>query len=166
MNFAFPALFIFLLALPGILLRMGYRKGLNGAWKNPFIIQSLPDEIAWSSVIAGILHIFWVCIWTKLKGKVDYQSAFALLVAPTNGLLPQAVVNTSKYAGDIVIYFSTLVLFSYLFGVICHCIVRSRGLDHRFKIFRFDNPWFYCLSGEFISPLPPENLIGKENLTE
>ncbi len=135
---------------------MGYRKGLNGAWKNPFIIQSLPDEIAWSSVIAGILHIIWVCMWTRLKGKVDYQSAIALLVAPSNGLLAEAIKSTSENAGEVVIYFSTLILVSYLLGVICHWIIRKRGLDHRFKVFRFDNPWFYCLSGEFISPLPPE----------
>jgi hypothetical protein len=42
LDFAFPALFIFMLSLPGILLRYGYKKGPNG-WKNPFIIHSLSD---------------------------------------------------------------------------------------------------------------------------
>ncbi|MFM9089293.1 MAG: hypothetical protein ACKOPT_14365 [Cyanobium sp.] len=159
MNFAFPALLIFLLALPGILLRMGYRKGVNGAWKNPFVIQSLGDEIAWSSIFAGVLHILWVRGWNHFKGPVDFASAMSLLVATNGGLVKDAIEKTSRGAGDVVLYFSTLVVFAYSVGVGAHWLVRSRGLDHRFKMLRFDNPWFYCLSGEFISSLPPESWI-------
>ena len=47
MNFAFPTLFILLLVLPGILLRLGYFRGLDldGVWKTPFTIQSIGDEV-------------------------------------------------------------------------------------------------------------------------
>jgi hypothetical protein len=40
-----------LLVLPGILIRLGYFRGLDldGVWKTPFMIQFIGDEIAWSS---------------------------------------------------------------------------------------------------------------------
>ncbi|MEB3334801.1 MAG: hypothetical protein VKP70_07430 [Cyanobacteriota bacterium] len=84
-----------------------------------------------------------------------------LLVAPTgNGggdLLKNAIFQTTQDAGDVCLYFSSLVVFAYCLGLGAHWFVRRNGLDLRFKPLQFDNPWFYILSGEFISPLPPEN---------
>lgn len=165
MNFAFPALFILLLVLPGILLRLGYFRGLDldGAWKTPFTIQSLGDEIAWSSVFAGALHILWVLGWSHFKRPVNLANALTLLVAPTgnNGgdLVKTAIQETAHGASEVCLYFSTLVVFASALGLGAHWFVRSNGLDLRFKPLRFDNPWFYTLSGEFISPLPPESWL-------
>lgn len=163
MNFAFPALFILLLVLPGILLRLGYFRGLDldGVWKTPFTIQTLGDEIAWSSVFAGALHILWVYGWSQFKRPVNLSNALTLLVAPTGNtggdLVKTAIQQTAHGAGEVCLYFSSLVVFAYSLGLGAHWFVRRNGLDLRFKTLRFDNPWFYTLSGEFISPLPPES---------
>ncbi len=163
MNFAFPALFILLLILPGILLRLGYFRGLelDGGWKTPFTIQSLGDEIAWSSVFSGALHVVWVYGWIHFNRPLNLANAMTLLVAPTgNGggdLLKNAIFQTTQDAGEVCLYFSSFVVFAYCLGLGAHWFVRRNGLDLRFKPLQFDNPWFYILSGEFISPLPPEN---------
>ena len=148
MNLAFPALFIFMLSLPGILLRYGYKKGPNGAWKNPFIIQSLGDEIAWSVGLAAVLHIVWVGCWKHFQRPVNLRSALVLLVGTKDGMVETAVNNAANGAGEVGLYFFTQFVFAYLLGLIAHVFVRGHGLDHRFRVLRFDNPWFYLLSGE------------------
>ena len=50
MNIAFPALFIFALALPGILLRYSYFKW---AWGKRVVAKSIPEDIATSLIAAS-----------------------------------------------------------------------------------------------------------------
>lgn len=165
MNFAFPAFFILLLVLPGVLLRLGYYRGVNldGGWKPPFSVQTLGDEITWSSLFAGILHFLWVSAWCQAfhrSAKSVVENALILLVSPTgnngNNLVKQAIEQISQGAGEIFVYFFSLSMTAYALGLGSHWLVRHHGLDHRFSPLRFDHPWFYILSGELISPLPPE----------
>lgn len=155
MNFAFPALFIFLLTLPGILLRHGYKKGVNGGWKNPFFIQSLGDEIAWSVGLASVLHFAWIPIWRHFQRPVDLKSALGLLVAGKDDMVKAAVEKTANGLGEVALYFFSLCGIAYLLGLAAHGFVRGQGLDHRCRLFRFDNPWFYLLSGESLTPVLP-----------
>ena len=148
MNLAFPALLIILLTLPGILLRLGYRKGPNGAWKNPFIIQSLGDEIAWSIALAALLHAAWIWIWSNFIGSADVKSTLTLLMGAKDDLTAKAIDNVSQGGGYAAAYFLILYLAAYDLGILAHMLIRGLGLDHRCSWFRFDNPWFYLLSGE------------------
>jgi hypothetical protein len=157
-NLAFPALVIFLCALPGVLLRTGYRRGINGSWKNPFVIQSIADEVAWSIGFSIALHFLFIGTWSRLFGRVDLAPALALM-ASTNTkdeLVAKAIANTASHAAAVACYFLTIYLVSYSIGLIGHYIVRMNGLDHRYRVFRFDNPWFYLLSGESIDIIFPE----------
>jgi len=77
-------------------LRLGYRKGPNGAWKNPFIIQSLGDEIAWSIALAGLLHAGWISIWSNFIGSADVKSTLTLLMGAKDDLTAKAIDNASK----------------------------------------------------------------------
>lgn len=106
MSFAFPALFIFLMVLPGILLRYSYRKGPNGSWSNPFVIQSLGDVIAWSLGSAAILHWCWIAIWPRFFHKdVDLRSALTLMVGSPDDMVKEAVIATTAGIDDVVAYF-------------------------------------------------------------
>lgn len=59
MNLAFPALFILLLVLPGIILRYTYARG-PWRWESPTSITNLSDEIAYSVAFAVGLHLLWM----------------------------------------------------------------------------------------------------------
>lgn len=54
MNIAFQALVIFLLTLPGIVLRYGYRRGLSG--KAPQEAKQISEEIAYGVLFACLIH--------------------------------------------------------------------------------------------------------------
>jgi hypothetical protein len=56
MNFAFPAVLIFFLVLPGILIRYTYARGLF-KWNSPVNIRPITDEIAYSIVFAIAIHM-------------------------------------------------------------------------------------------------------------
>jgi hypothetical protein len=82
------------------------------------------------------------------------------LVSPTgnngNALIKRAIEQSAQGSGEIFSYFLSLSLAAYFLGIGSHWFVRHHGLDHRLAPLRFDHPWYYALSGEFISPLPPE----------
>ena len=156
MNLAFPALFIFLLTLPGLLFRIGYRRGPNGAWKHPFVIQSLGDEIAWSLGLAALFHAAAIWAWQHFRGPINLKYPLALLVSSKDGMVESAIERTASGADAVAVYFFLLGFGSYLFGLFAHFLVRSQGLDHRCRLFRYDNPWFYLLSGESLQAILPD----------
>jgi hypothetical protein len=155
-NLAFPAILIILLTLPGILLRLGYKKGPNGAWKNPFTIQSLGDEIAWSIALAALLHVAGIWIWSSFIGPADVKSTLTLLMGAKDDIATKAIDNVSQGGGYAATYFLILYLAAYSLGILAHMLVRGLGLDHRCSLFRFDNPWFYLLSGESLETIIKE----------
>lgn len=157
MNLAFPALFIFLLTLPGILFRIGYRRGPNGSWKHPFVIQSLGDEIAWSFGLAALFHVVGISAWQKFQGPIDLKYPLALLVSGKDAMVESAIERTAAGADEVALYFFSLGFAAYFLGLFAHSFVRSQGLDHRCRLFRYDNPWFYLLSGESLQAILPEN---------
>lgn len=156
MNLAFPALVIFLCALPGVLIRTGYRRGINGSWKNPFVIESIGDEVAWSIGFSIALHFLFISTWGRLFGRIDLAPALALMVSTKDELVAKAIKETASHSAEVASYFLAIFLISYCIGLAGHYIVRMNGLDHRYRAFRFDNPWFYLLSGESIDILFPE----------
>ena len=81
-----------------------------------------------------------------MKRPVNVGNALTLLVAPTgnNGgdLVKTAIQQTAHGAGEVYLYFSSLVIFAYSLGLSAHWFVRRNGLGLRFKPLRFDKPWF------------------------
>ncbi len=167
MNFAFPTIFILFLVLPGVLLRLGYYRGVNldvEKSRPPFSEPPLGDEIIWSALWAGILHFGWISAWCQAfhrSPKIVLKNALILLVSPPgsndNDLVNQAIEQSSQGAGEIFVYFLSLSMTAYALGLGSRWFVRHHGLDHLFAPLRFNSPWFYVLSGEFVSPLPPEH---------
>src|SRR3954467_10381407 len=87
MNIAFPALFVFLLALPGIILRYAYR---DWAWKIPVYRLPLGEEIAKSVVSAAVLHLLGCWIADYLWYRINFSDALTLLTGGF-GLPPETL---------------------------------------------------------------------------
>jgi len=156
MNIAFPALFVFLLALPGIILRYAYR---DWAWKIPVYRLPLGEEIAKSVVISAILHLFACWVAEGVGYRVNFSDVLALLTGgfglPAETLkLRLAAITAHPLA--VALYFLSLYSAAAVLGLIAHLVVRRYRLDHRFKPLRFDNFWHYALNAEV--PLFGENI--------
>ena len=155
MNIAFPALFVFLLALPGIILRYAYR---DWAWKIPVYRLPLGEEIAKSVVSAAVLHLGGCIVAEKIGYSVNFSDVLTLL---TGGFslppetLKQRLGAMTAHPLAVTSYFLSLYAAAAVLGLLTHYIVRQCRLDHRFRPLRFDNFWHYALNAEI--PLFAEN---------
>jgi hypothetical protein len=149
MNIAFPALFIFLFILPGILLRYSYRKGF---WHSPVQIHSLQEEFAQSILFAIIIQLFCIFITQHL---LNFDICFDSILVLLTGWPNISSESISKYIHSTIAlphaslgYMFVTNLGAYLTGLMMHSIVRYFRLDLRYDWLRFDNKWFYMFSGE------------------
>jgi len=151
-NFAFPALLAFLLILPGIILRFTYARGSWG-WASPTSLRRFSDELAYGVVFSIPLHVIWMRLVGALGYPPDVQAPLALLAGnfgPNNYLLVPTLQAVSQNYLGVAGYFISLYAVAAGLGYVGHRAVRRIGLDHKTKTFRFDNYWYYMLTGEVL----------------
>jgi hypothetical protein len=155
MNIAFPALLIFLLALPGIILRSSYREW---GWKFPVYRLPIGEEVARSLFYAAGLNLLWYGLAGLAGYRIVFKDVLILLTGGTGlppSLLGERLNAIVKFPGAIAAYFLGLYFVSAVFGFLGRKIVRGCRLDLRYKFLRFDNFWHYALNAEL--PLFFEN---------
>lgn len=147
MNIAFPALLIFLLFLPGFLLRSSFRK----TEKTQLDFKPLANITVVSVLMALFLHAVWGYCYYLLCGKaLDYQTVLTLMVGQRGELLELAVAKATVHSHEIFIYFSTLIVLSWFLGSAARsAIIRWRWDQHPRlgTLLKFDTPWFYLFKG-------------------
>jgi hypothetical protein len=151
MNLAFPALLIFVLVLPGVILRYTYARG-TWKWNSATSIQSLGDEVAYSVVIAGALHLLWTWVVSPI-GDVDLQSVLTLLAGTGSGTrddFQAAISSATDHPYMVSGYFLSLYITSACIGYGTHILVRKCHWDRKTRLLRFKNDWHYLLSGEIL----------------
>jgi hypothetical protein len=152
-NFAFPAVLIFCLLLPGIVYRFSYARG-SWSWANPTSLRSISDELAYSVIVAVGLHVLWLTLASKLGYPANYAALLTLLTGnfgPESRLLPVVIESIALNRVPIAIYFLSMYAGSAALGFVAHSMVRRLRFDHRFALLRFENPWFYLLTGEILA---------------
>ena len=153
MNVAFPALLIFVLVLPGIILRYTYTRGF-WRWLSPTSVGSLPDEIAYSVTFAIGLHLLWgpITAWFASL-EIDPHSILVLLIGSyghDDKFFEPAVTSVSEHPFAVVFYLLSLYLMAAGLGYGAHFLVRKYKLDRKTHILRFRNEWYYLLTGEVL----------------
>lgn len=143
MNLAFPALFVLLLLLPGILLSYSYRRGFFR--RSPITLGPIRDEIGRGIVWAVFVHVgalglsWW---WTEWAPKTDVILA---VFADTGAVSAKEAAKEFKAGLQslVVTIGAALVI-----GGALHGIVRFCQLDLRWERLRFNNEWHDLFSGE------------------
>jgi hypothetical protein len=152
MSFAFPALLAFLLVLPGIILRYSYARGPWG-WASPTSLRRVSEELAYGVAFALVLHAVWLTLVRALGFEPDVDSMFLLLVGnfgEGDRYLDRVLASVSAHYPAVAGYLVSLYGASAVAGNLGHRAVRRLKLDHRTKTFRFDNYWYYMLTGEVL----------------
>jgi hypothetical protein len=151
MNFAFPALLVFLLVLPGIILRYSYARGPWG-WASPTSMRRVSEELAYGVAFALVLHAVWLAAVRRLGFQPDVESMFLLLVGDfgEGRYLDRVVSSVAGHYSGVAGYLVSLYAAAAVAGNVGHRAVRRLELDHLTKTFRFDNYWFYMLTGEVL----------------
>jgi hypothetical protein len=148
MNLAFGALLLFLLLFPGILLRISY---LNGPYSRKNIQSSLVDELILSLIPALILQAigYWVVRnWSAydIRLEVLYQ----LIVGVSNPQYKPDFDLIDRSLGPFLGYHFLLFVIAVLAGKAARWLVKRFDFDVRFHSLRFNNDWYYLLSGRLL----------------
>lgn len=150
MEFAVSALLLLILLLPGFILQTAYTKGF-WRWNSPTTTRPITEQVLSGVVTASFLHLLWasMCAWL---GYPINLSAIMMLLLGTYGhddeFFTITLNSLTNNPYKVFIYFTSLYLASASLGYLSHYLVRRFKLDRRTRILRFDNEWFYLLSGE------------------
>lgn len=143
MNIAFPALFVLLLLLPGILLSYSYRRGFFQ--RSPVTLGPIRNEIGRGIVWALLIHpVVLSLLWSVGVWSPDPD----LLLALTGGTVEVSSETVSTQFRASLWYLVGTNLSAPVVGGLAHKIVRANRLDLRYDWLRFSNEWHYLFSGE------------------
>jgi hypothetical protein len=150
MEFAVSAIFLLILLLPGFILQSAYAKGF-WRWNSPTSARTLTEQIPAAVVLSSIMHVFWGTL-AALAGYPVNLNAIVMLLLGSYGKDEAHFESTmSAFTSNpykVFLYFLSLYCLSALVGYISHWFVREQGWDRSTRILRFNNQWFYLLSGE------------------
>ena len=147
MNIAVPALLLVALILPGIIFRRKFREG---TWEFPPRKQSIAQQIVEGLLAAAVLHLLWITFATWLGQGPDLELVVELMLAGTasDGSVSELSRRVADTLVPATVYFATIYAGSYMLGAGLHRAVRHLRLDVVFRLFRFENPWYYILIGD------------------
>jgi hypothetical protein len=150
MNFAFSALLIFLLLLPGAIFNYSYT---SGWWKSnsPVSFQTTADLVAQSAISALVLNFAWSSLLTLLGVQFDWTALLRLLInlyGKDNVMFEETLRALTLYPANVILYLLSLYLIAALLGAGGYKFVRWLRLDWKSEFFRFKNKWYYVLTGE------------------
>ncbi len=150
MEFAVSALFLLVLLLPGFILQTSYTKGF-WRWNSPTTTRPITEQIPTGIVTASVLHIIWAsaCAWLGYPINLSALTMFLLGAYGHDEEFFRTTLNSlTDHPYKVFIYFISLYMGSAFLGYLSHFLVRKWKLDRRTRILRFNNEWFYLLSGE------------------
>lgn len=163
MEFAVSALVLLVLLLPGFILQTSYTKGF-WRWNSPTSARPLTEQIPGGIVTASILHLIWTSVCAWLGHHIDL-SALTMFLLSSYGhddeFFKTTLASITHHPYKVFIYFISLYLGSALLGYLSHYLVRRYKLDRRTRILRFNNEWFYLLSGEITEFVEYPEDLGK-----
>lgn len=147
MSLAFAAVELFLLFAPGVIFRRSY---LSYPFSKRFSASSASDEVLWAIIPAIALHLLGLAVlglcWPQYG--VDFQTLGVLLVgAKDDAASAAAFGNLGEHLWSIAGYNAGLYLLAVASGGGARQLVLRFELDRKFQVFRFNNDWYYLLTG-------------------
>lgn len=147
MNFAFPALLVLLLLLPGI----AFRKAYFISEQTDLSFQPFGLEGVYYLIGAIAFHLVWIFLSNKCFVPVNLEHVFALLITVSEQSMKLALNNAVENHALVALYFLSVTAAAGFAGKLLQRIVLSNDLDrHGFfsTIFSFDTPWYYFFKEE------------------
>jgi hypothetical protein len=117
-------------------------------------MRRITDELAYGIVFAILLHALWLTLSKALGFDPDVPSALMLLTGnfgDKSNHLDLALSSVADHELSVGGYFVSLYACAAIAGAVGHRLVRKLRLDHHTRIFRFDNYWYYMLTGEVLA---------------
>ena len=152
MNFALPAILLFLIVLPGFLFRTRFKRAEQTSLDYSPFGRVVAEGFLW----AFALHLVWVTIAHGF-GQSVHPATLVGLLSSSPELQAEAARDVSASASPLVVYFATLYAFATLLPTALRAAISHWRLDRSEArlsgLFRFnDAPWYYLLTGADFEP--------------
>lgn len=141
MNIAFPALILFLLALPGFIFNVSFYQTEN----TPIKHLSISHKVIWCSAFTIILHIIGFFL-LELRYNVNIEFILILISGAKDRFSSVISSITPHQILLAAIYLLILYFLSYLIGLLLRKAIRFFELE-KYNMFRIDSPWYYIFIG-------------------
>lgn len=147
MNIAFTSILLFLILVPGFILRLSYRSSKYSV-KN--LNRGFISELTYAIVPAILLQFLAISFANHFTDyKIDFEVLGYLVLGVDEKLIIQeSFRNIRDNLSVIFAYNILLFIFAGVFGQIGLRLVRYYRWDRIIPSFRFSNRWSYILSGE------------------
>jgi hypothetical protein len=145
MSIVFSAVVLFLIFLPGFILRRVY---LSYPFSRRYSVSS-PFDDTLAIVLAVILHAAMCgAVVALTRYRIDFSLLAALIVGThSDDLQTAAFLNLQSHLSAIAVYNLALwAIAAFLGGGIRRLVIKFE-LDLRFLFLRFSNDWYYLLTG-------------------
>jgi len=148
MNFALPAVVVFILMLPGFVARSRLKRTERRQLDYAPFGQIVTEALVW----ACLLHMVWLQICEFITG-LRFNPALAVgLFSSDAKRQAQALDTLASQAPDITVYLVSLTLLAYILPSLLRWAITRWRLDREGSLIspwcRFsDAPWYYLLSG-------------------
>lgn len=160
MNVAFPTLILFLVLLPGFLLRNGLKRAERSSIDFSPFGQVVASAVLWA--IAA--HLAWIALASCLFARVFEPGVLMQLLSSVPASQTKAAQEVGAQFGWIAAYFVSLFVASTVLPMFARNAISKYRLDRAdwrwSSIFRFhDAPWYYLLRGVDFAPDEAPDLV-------
>ena len=149
MNIAFATVILFVIVVPGIIMRRFY---YTEEFSKKYIRTTVIDEMVFAIVPAFLIHFLAIVFIHEFSPYYINFDTLAILLTNT-GDSKEAITSfrmirdnmTAILAYNFVLWNGAAIL-----GLIGRVIVRKNKLDRKYQFLKYGNDWHYMLTGEFV----------------
>ena len=168
MNFAFVTLVVFIFFLPGFLFLASYH---NGKYSRRYIKTSIFNDTSRAIIPSIIFHslaFYTIKSLDYFETTISFRAIGVLVMGSRNDNTIETIFNDNIgfYSLEILLYLVVSAVAGFLMGRLLVNLIRIYKLDLKYEFFRFDNEWYYALSGEIIGWKRFEGIKKYKELTD
>lgn len=145
MSIALTTILLFIFVFPITVSRRAYSAG-ELSYK--FTKSSILDEILKSLFSSLIFHLITMKIVSYWGFEINYQFLQSLIIQNESSMLDLSILNRDWL--KIIAYFVLLFFVSFFFFFLSRNLIRTLKIDRKLDYFRYDNFWYYLLTGEVL----------------
>jgi hypothetical protein len=145
-SLAFSAVVLFLIFVPGVVF---FRSYFSEPFSKSYIKSTFADQIGFALIPALVLQLLMLCVVEATTSyRIDFRTLGILMVgAHEESAQAAAFVNLERHLAAIVGYNLVLWTAAAALGHLARWIVITFEFDTKLALLRFDNEWYYFLTG-------------------
>ncbi len=125
----------------------------RGKFSRRYVRTSIFNDVARAIIPSLLFHSLAYFIIERFESfttAISFRALGILLVGGNSDKIIQDVFqhNIGSFIPNIFCYLSSSILFGLLAGWLFVLLIRHFHLDLKYELLRFDNEWYYALSGE------------------